>query len=103
MKITCDLQTETWRIDSAPALGPIHVFWMDVSPNQGYVTIICYGRAWTAYFGGMPVLTIREFFAMADEDYLVNKLTDGNSPKKDKVYLRKIILAIKDALAEILP
>ncbi len=41
------------EITGAPALDTIHVFWLDVAPGAGYVTIICYGQAWTAYFGAV--------------------------------------------------
>lgn len=92
---------EAVKIVGAPALDPIHVFWIDVQPGEGYVTIICYGAAWTAYFGGMNGLTIREFFVEAGGHYLLTKLGIGphlKSTKKDDAYLARIIEAVKASL-----
>lgn len=95
------VEVEGIRIDGAPALDSIHVFWMNIQPGQGYATIICEGCAWTVYFGGMSGLTIQEFFERYNASYLLSKL--GNSrilkgTKKDVVYLERIIVAIKGAL-----
>ena len=83
---------------TAEGFDRIHVFWMNVRPGQGYVTIICYGCAWTAYFGGMSGQTIEQFFAKADVPYLVNKM--GCTPtlkqgQKQDAYLAKIIAAVQ--------
>lgn len=84
----------------APGLDPIHVFWMNIKPCEGYVTVICYGSAWTAYFGAMSSGTIQEFFARVDVDYMVTKmqaptLKDG---KKHEAYLGRIVKAVQDHL-----
>lgn len=91
-----------WKITDAKALDPIHVFWLDVAPGAGYVTIICYGLAWTAYFGAMDGRTIREFFADCDTGYLLSAL--GIRPmhlknnKRNEAYLGRIIDAVKEAV-----
>lgn len=90
------------KITGAPELDIIHVFWMDVAPGAGYCTIICYGSAWTAYFGSMGKNTIRQFFEGAETEYLVGKM--GNTPhlkstKRDNAYLARIIDAVKAYLA----
>ena len=90
------------QIIGASALDPIHVFWMNVEPGQGYVTIICYGCAWTAYFGAMGERTIQAFFSQADVDYLVTKMGINSALKQGKkydAYLGRIVKAVKDALA----
>lgn len=84
------------RIDT-PGLDPIHVFWLDVALGAGYVTIICFGQAWTAYFGAMSGKTIREFFASCDVDYIVTALKQG---KREHAYLGRIIEAVRAALRE---
>lgn len=94
---------ECWRIANEPGLDTIHVFWMDVSPGAGYITIICYGQAWTAYFSAMNVKTIKEFFAGCDADYMVTKM--GITPalkqgKREHAYLGRIIGAVRAALRE---
>ncbi len=95
---------ECWLIEGAKALDPIHVFWMDSDPpGRGYVTIICYGQSWTAYFGGMSGKTIREFFASCDTGYLLSKLGIGphlKSTRRDQEYLRLIVEAVRESLAQ---
>ena len=69
------IAVEAYQItDVPPSLDDISVFWQDIGPSRGSVTIICYGAAWTCYFGGMGNRTIREFFKEADTSYLVSKL-----------------------------
>lgn len=94
---------EAFMITDAPGLDAIHAFWMDVAPGAGYVTVICYGSAWTAYFGAMGGRTIRQFIADVDVDYLVTRM--GLTPqlkatKRDLTYLSKIISAVKLALKQ---
>ena len=89
------------EISGADGLDAIHVFWVDDVRGRGYVTIICYGAAWTAYFGAMGDRTIRQFFAEVDVDYLVNKMGIGphlKQTKRDNAYLAKIIKAVKVAI-----
>lgn len=96
MEVT-PVQVDAVKITNAPGLDQIHAFWMDVGPGQGYVTIICYGKSWTAYFGGMrDGQNIRQFFDRADTEYLVCKM--GYGPKRDIQYLTKIINAVKESL-----
>lgn len=90
------------EINVSHGLDPITVFWLDLAPCQGSVSITCYGSAWTAYFGGTGGRTIREFFIDADTPYLVGKL--GITPqlkntKRDQIYLGRIVRAVKEALA----
>jgi hypothetical protein len=108
--ITTPVTVEAVRIDGANGLDSIHVFWVNVEPSagdfgsgKGYVTIICYGCAWTAYFGGMNGKTIQQFFADVDVDYLVTKM--GITPqlkqgKKYDTYLGRIIKSVQAALRE---
>ena len=98
---TTIINTQAREITGAPSLDPIQVFWRDAGESQGYVTITCYGSAWTAYFGGMCGDTIEQFFARADTGYLVTKL--GITPhlkatKRDHAYLARIIEAVKESL-----
>ena len=89
------------KIADIKGIDPIHVFWMDDGPGRGYVTIICYGAAWTAYFGAMGDDTIREFVLRANVDYLVTKLGIGphlKSTKRADKYLEKILNAVKEYL-----
>ena len=105
------IAVEAYQItDVPPSLDDISVFWQDIGPSRGSVTIICYGAAWTCYFGGMGNRTIREFFKEADTSYLISLLALqrlassvsklGITPqlkarKTDHAYLGRIIDAIK--------
>lgn len=97
------LNIEAFEIPAAGSLDAIQVFWQDVGPGQGYVTITCWGSAWTCYFGGMSGQTIREFFASCDTGYLTTKLgitQHLKQGKKDHAYLGRIIEAIQAALTQ---
>lgn len=99
MKVTA-IAVDAIEISPAEALDTIHVFWVNVKPGQGYATIICFGSAWTVYFGGMGPLTIQQFFGSTSLDYLVAKM---HSPilkegKKYDAYLTRIISAVQQAL-----
>lgn len=90
-------------LTEVPGLDPIHVFWQNLEPGQGYCTILCYGYAWTVYFGAMNGKTIQEFFAEASTEYLIGKM--GNTQqlkgtKRDNDYLERIIGAVKKYLTD---
>ena len=85
-------------IPPADGLDGIHVFFIDRESSVGYVTVICYGQAWTAFFGAMGGRTIREFFCEAGTDYLVNKMRRQKETKAELKYLSRIIDAVKAAL-----
>lgn len=98
---TFPVAVDAVRIVGAEGLDPIHVFWVNVEPGKGYVTIICYGAAWSTYFGGMSGKTIQQFFSEVEVDYLLPKLGIGThlkSGKKYDAYLAKIIKAVRDSL-----
>lgn len=67
----------TMKITDVPALDPITVFLEDIEPRRGRITIRCYDKAWTAYWGGMGDNTVSEFFCSCDEHYLAGNLSVG--------------------------
>ncbi len=96
------IEVEAMLITDHQSLDPITVFWQDYGPGSGQVTIYCYGEAWTSYWGGMPELSVKEFFLKADVGYLTNKLHGSQFQKRTKgheQYLGRIINAIKQELA----
>jgi hypothetical protein len=98
-----EITVNAMEITDHPALDPITVFWEDFSPGKGQVTIICYGAAWTAYWGGMSGQTVKQFFSQCNNDYLIDRLaiTQFMKPNKGhKIYLGRIIDAIKSEIAE---
>ena|ERR1017187_41914 len=81
-------------------IDSIRVYWHNIEPGKGYVTITCWGCAWNSYFGSMSGKSIQQFFAEADTSYLVDKLgsTKWIRPtKQHKEYLTRVINAVKNA------
>lgn len=79
-------------------LEEVRVYFEDVGIGKGYVTITCWGCAWSQYFGGMGDDTIRHFFEHSGTYYLADKMgcrEHFKQRKADFVHLRKIIDAVK--------
>ena len=88
-------------VEGAEGLDRIHAFWLDIDAGKGYVTIICYGAAWTAYFGAMSGRGIKEFFADVSVEYMTNALLRSPYLKESKShyrYLFKIVAAVREAV-----
>lgn len=100
--VTFPVTVEAVQIAGAEGLDPIHVFWLNVDPGKGSVTIICCGLAWSAYFGAMGGRTIQEFFADADAGYMHDAMgirpMHLKSSKRNEAYLIRIIKAVKASL-----
>ena len=63
------------KITGGDRLDPIHVFLEDIGKGAGRITIVCYGKAWSSYWGSMGEDNdIREFFISCNEQYLTEKL-----------------------------
>jgi len=59
-------------ITGAPSLDPITVFLEDLAPKRGKVTVSCWGKSWTAFWGCMwDGHTIAQFFCRLDEHYII--------------------------------
>lgn len=78
MKVSTSTVTKL-TITEAPALDPINVFLEDLEPRKGRITIRCYDKAWTAYWGGMGEQTIAQFFCSCDQHYIAGNLDQGIS------------------------
>jgi hypothetical protein len=98
--------TEAIHIAETPGLDPIMVYFTNFEPGKGMVTLVCFGNAWSAYFGGMGTGEgegIREFFLGAGTSYLVNKLGISQVLKQAKhygKYLGRVIDAVKAELGQ---
>ncbi|MDC5753598.1 hypothetical protein [Vibrio europaeus] len=55
-------------------LDPITVFVEDLSQGEGKITIECYGKSWSSYWGAMGGRTLSAFFVSCNDEYLVNNL-----------------------------
>lgn len=63
-------------------LDPVTLIMEDLGDFRGKLTIDCYGKAWTTYWGSMGC-NIAEFIASANVSYLVGSLSDINSTVTD--------------------
>lgn len=95
------MSVELLEIPEPPDLDSIRVYWHNIAPGKGYVTITCYGCAWNSWFGGMGGMTIQEFFKSAGVDYLVARLGSTQwikASKQHDKYFTRIVKAVKAAL-----
>lgn len=92
---------EAFTIYEAKALDPIMVVIQDLGAGRGRITIECFGKAWSNYWGAMGNSTMREFFAEASAEYLSSKLArvEELTNKRKMAYLTRIVEAVKEALA----
>lgn len=51
-------------------LDPVSVFLEDFESGKGKITIECYGKYWSAYWGAMGERTISEFFSSCSDNKL---------------------------------
>ena len=59
-------------ITGAPGLDPITVFLEDLAPCKGKITVNCWGKSWTAYWGGVwDGLNIGQFFCVLNTSYII--------------------------------
>ena len=59
-------------ISGAPNLDPITVFLEDLAPCKGKITVSCWDKSWTAYWGGMwDGLSIGQFFCELNTSYII--------------------------------
>lgn len=109
MIITHPNITRTFRISDAPAFDPITVYLEDHEPGRGTLTLRCFDRAWTCYWGSMGGgATLGEFMSRVDAGYIANCLMRGNrgvitkrqAEDRDMAYLTRICETVKAALAQ---
>ena len=55
-------------------LDPVTVVVEDICKGKGKIIIECFGKSWSAYWGGMGTRTLSEFFVSCYDEYLVNNL-----------------------------
>lgn len=70
-------------ITGAPSLDPITVFLEDLAPRKGKITVSCWGKSWTAYWGGMRQgLNIGQFFCELNTSYIIGYFDQEMSPRQ---------------------
>lgn len=71
LKVTTSSATKLF-IEGADSLDPITVFLEDFEPRRGKITVSCWGKSWTAYWGGMwDGLTVGQFFTKLNASYII--------------------------------
>jgi len=68
-------QVTKLRLTELDSLDPVEVIVDDLGPEQGKITITCFGKSWTAYWGAMGQGGLAKFFCRCDEEYLVDNLS----------------------------
>lgn len=61
-------------------LDPIDITLENFEPGKGRITIRCWDRVFSAYWGSMSGQSVEDFFCRCDEDYLSSSLAGGISP-----------------------
>ncbi len=95
---------EMMEIIGAPRLDRIKVITEDFARGQGQITIVCYGRAWTSFWGGMGSGDIASFVTSMDAEYVASNLLHGmqeglkREQKREMDYLVRIVKAVQEAL-----
>lgn len=106
--ITTNTPTKTFRISDVKGLDPITVYFDDHEPGRGTLTVRCFDRAWTCYWGSMgDGSDLARFIGRSvDAGYIANCLARGNLSVITKrqieylqdAYLLRIAQAVKDAV-----
>lgn len=91
------------RLTELSSLDPVEVIADNIAENKGKVTITCFGKSWTAYWGGTGRDSVEEFFCSASNDYLIGCLSpmlDSRIADKDadgEFIKREILRARKNS------
>lgn len=62
-------------ITEADRLDPITIYAENYVLGKGKITIECYGKSWSSYWGGMGERTIEQFFSGCDQHYIAGNLS----------------------------
>lgn len=83
-------------------LDPVTAFLEDFEPGRGQLTLVCWGRAWTHFWGAMGNgATVAKFCARASTGYIVNKLMLPSdvllkrAERSEERWLTQIVEALK--------
>lgn len=99
------------RVPASERLDPITAIFEDGelrdlghgSPSlSGSLTVICYGRAWTYWWGAMPHKTTREFVVRSSDGYVAecllhglgNTITNSNTASRERQHIDRIVAAL---------
>ena len=91
------------RLSELPSLDPVEVIADNIAEHKGKITITCFGKSWTAYWGSTGCDSVEEFFCSASNDYLIGCLSpmlDSRIADKDadgEFIKREILRARKNS------
>ncbi len=88
------------KLTQVDNLDPITVFVDDIEKGKGKITIECWGKSWSAYWGGMGAQNIAEFWQSTSVDYLANCLWDHTNPQTELDF-EKVIKDVRDHILEL--
>lgn len=84
-------------------LDPIAVYVEQYGPESSRMTVQCYSRAWTAYWGAHGIKGLERFVVISHVDYIIDNLTWGTcclfgskQEERERAYLRGIVQAIQN-------
>ena len=103
MKIT-ESNVRKIKIEEIEKLDPISVYLEDFERGQGKITISCYDKTWSSYWGSMG-RTILEFFCTTDNNYLAKNLANNINPgvvdeEKSIDYLKNRVIECRKGCCE---
>jgi hypothetical protein len=88
-------------------LDPVTVFIEDFEPGRGQLTVVCWGRAWTHFWGAMGNgSNVARFVSKASTGYIVDKLMltrdvmFKSAEHREERWLTQIVEALKNKLRE---
>jgi hypothetical protein len=95
-------QSRVYRFE-AVGLDPITIYVEQFRPGAGRMTVQCYARAWTAFWGSHGAdAPLEGFVASAPADYITDGLIWGTRgvilrkhEKTDEAYVQRIVRAIQ--------
>ena len=84
-------------------LDPVTVYVEQYGPASSRITVQCYARAWTAYWGSHGARGVEAFVTNCGAEYIADNLVWGtnglftkHAEKLDRAYLLRIAQALKD-------
>lgn len=89
-------------------LDPVTAFLQDFEPGRRQLTLVCWGRAWTHYWGAMGNgSSLAEFVLKASPGYLVGKMMLtrdvmlARAERREERWLAQIVEALKAELRRV--
>ena len=94
-------QADVLQIRDLPDLDRITVVFLDYGDGAGLLLVECFGEAWASYWNAMGC-GLREFVAKVDVGYLAQNLwpREERRTRRREEYLRRIVVAVKEAIRE---